>query len=50
MTMAWGKKCLVRVRLTFGTIILVIAFFLAIGFLVGVLTIWFALPIDLYKS
>ena len=27
-----------------------IAFFMALGFLMGVLTISFALPIDLYKS
>ena len=29
---------------------LVIAFFMAIGFLVGVITISFAIPIDLYKT
>ena len=29
---------------------LVIAFFMAIGFLMGVMNITFALPIDLYKS
>ena len=38
------------VCLTFGTIFLLIAFFMAIGFLVGVMTISFGLPIDLYKS
>ena len=36
--------------LTFGTIFLVIAFFKAIGFLIGVMTSAFVLPIDLYKS
>ena len=36
--------------LTFGTIFLVIAFFMAIGFLMGLMTISFALPIDLYRS
>ena len=35
--------------LTIGTIFFVIAFFMALGFLLGVLTISFALPIDLYK-
>ena len=52
--MACGKKafyeCVAYVCLTFGTIFLVIAFFMALGFLVGVMTISFALPIDLYKS
>ena len=38
------------VCLTIGTICLVIAFFMALGFLLGVMTISFALPIDLYKS
>ena len=33
-----------------GTIFLVIAFFMALGFLMGVLTTSFALPIVLYKS
>ena len=54
MTIAWGKKvfyeCVACVCLTFGTIFLLIAFFLALGFLMGVLTILFALRIDLYKS
>ena len=54
MTMAWGKKifyeCVACVCLTFGTIVLVIPFLMAIGFLLGVITISFALPIDLYKS
>ena len=54
MTMAWGKKiffeCVAFVCPTFGTIILVVAFFMALGFLVGVMTKSFALPIDLYKS
>ena len=43
-------ECVVCVCLTFGTMLLPIAFFMAIGFLVGVMTISFALPIDLYKS
>ena len=54
MTIAWGKKIFYEgvacVCLTFGTIFLVIAFFLAFGFLMGVMTISFALSIDLYKS
>ena len=52
--MAWGKKifyeCVACVFLTFGTIFLVIEFFLAIGSLMGVMFISFALPIDSYKS
>ena len=43
-------ECVACVCLTFGTIFLVIAFFMALGFLMGVLTTSFALPIDLYKS
>ena len=43
-------ECVVCVCLAFGTIFLLIAFIMAIGFLMGVLTISFALPIDLYKS
>ena len=43
-------ECVACVYLTIGTIFLVIAFFMALGFLLGVLTISFALPIDLYKS
>ena len=35
---------------TFDTIFLVIVFFMLIEFLMGVMTISFALPIDLYKS
>ena len=54
MTMAWDKKIfnesVACVCLTFDTIFLVIALFLAFGFLTGVMTISFALPIDLYKS
>ena len=54
MTMACGKKnfyeCAACVCLTFGTIVLLIAFFMALGFLVGVMTVSFALTIDLYKS
>ena len=53
MTMAWGKKifyeCVACVCLSFGTIFLVIAFFMALGLLMGVMIISFALPIDLYK-
>ena len=52
--MGWYKKifyeCVACVCLTIGTIFLVIAFFMALGFLMGVLTISFALPIDLYQS
>ena len=52
--MAWGKKifyeCVTFVRLTFGTMFLVFALFVAIGFLMGVMTISFALPIEFYKS
>ena len=52
--MAWGKKvfygCVACVCLTFGTIFLVIAFFLAHGFLMGMMTTSFSLPIVLYKS
>ena len=43
-------ECVVCVFLTFGTIFLVIAIFTAIGFLMDVMTMSFALPIDLYKS
>ena len=43
-------ECVACVCLTIGTIFLLIAFFMALGFLMGVLTISFALPIDLYKS
>ena len=51
--MARGKKisyeCVACVCLTFGTIFLIIAFFMALGFLMGVMTVSFALPYDLYK-
>ena len=54
MTMAWGKKisheCAACVSLTFGTIFLVIEFFMAPGFLMLMMTISFAPRIDLYKS
>ena len=43
-------ECVAIVCLTFGTIFLINAFFMALGFLMGVMTISFALPIDLYKS
>ena len=52
--MAWVKKVfhefVASVCLTFGTILLLIAFFMALGLLMGVMTKSFALPIDLYKS
>ena len=52
--MAWGKKvfyeCVACVCLTFGTTFLLIASFMALGFLMGVMTISFALPIGFYKS
>ena len=52
--MAWGKnilyECVVCVCLTFGTIFLLIAFFMSLGFLMGVMAISFAIPIDLSKS
>ena len=52
--MACGQKifyeCVACVCLTFGTIFLVIAFFMALEFLLGVMTILFALSFDLYKS
>ena len=54
MTMAWAKKifyeCVACVCLMFGTLFLVIAFFIALGFSVGLMTISFALLIDLHKS
>ena len=54
MTIAWGKKsfheCVACVCLTFGSNLLFIAFFMALGFLMDVMTISFALPIDPYKS
>ena len=50
MTMVGGKtffyECVACLCLTFGTIFLVIDFFVALGFLVGVMTISLALPID----
>ena len=53
MTTAWGiklfYKCVACVCLTFGTVLLVVAFFMAIGFLIVVMTMSFALPIDLHK-
>ena len=51
--MAWFKKNFYEyvacVCLTIGTIFLLIAFFMVLGFLMGVLTKSFVLPIDLYK-
>ena len=53
MTMACGEKifyeCVACVCLAFGTIFLVIAFFMALGFLVGLMTISIAVQINLYK-
>ena len=53
LTLAWGKtvfyECVACVCLTFGSIFLVIGFFMAIGFLMSVMIISFALPIYLYK-
>ena len=54
MTMACGKKifyeCVACVCLTFGIMFLLIAFIVVLGFLMGVVSISFALPIDLHKS
>ena len=53
MTMPEGGKlfyeCVACVCLIFDTMFLLIAFFMAIGLLMGVMTISFALPIVLYK-
>ena len=43
-------ECAAYVCLTIGTLFSVIASFMALEFLLGVLTISFALPSDLYKS
>ena len=43
-------ECAACVCAAIGAIFLVIAFFMALGFLLGVSTISFALPVDLYKS
>ena len=52
--MNWCKRffyeCAACVCATICAIFLVIAFFMALGFLLAVLTISFALPVDLYKS
>ena len=54
MTTAGCKKifyeCVIYVCLTFATIFFFNAFFMALEFLMGVLTISFAVPIDLYES
>ena len=54
MTTAWVKyfffECVACDCLTFGTIFLVIVFFMAIRFLMGVMTISFPLPNDLNNS
>ena len=51
--MACGKKifceCVACVYITFRTSLLVTAFFMALGILVGVTTISFAPPIGFYK-
>ena len=50
--MAWEKKiyeCVACVCFLFGTNFSVVAFFMAVGFLMGVMTISFALPIDFYN-
>ena len=53
MTTALGKKlyyeCVACVCLIFGLSLLVIPILMAIGFLMGVMTVSFALPNDLYK-
>ena len=43
-------ECVACVYFTFGIIFLLIAFFMALGFLMGALIISFEQPIDLYKS
>ena len=52
MTTACGKKtiyeCVACHCLTFGTILLVIPFSLAIGFLMAVINMSIAVPIDFY--
>ena len=40
-------ECVACVCLTLGSIVLLFAFFMTLGFLVGVMTISFALPIGL---
>ena len=54
MTTTWCKsflyECVICVCLTIATSFFFIGFFMALGFLMGVLTTSFALPIDLYKS
>ena len=51
---AWCERffyeCVIGVCLTSATIFFFIAFFMGLGFLMGVMTISFALPIDFYKS
>ena len=53
MTTGWGKNIFYErvayICLTFRTIFLVFPFWKAIGFSIDVMTISFALPIDLYK-
>ena len=52
--MVWGMKifyeCVACVCLTFGTNFLVFASFMAIGFLIGGMSVSIALTIDIYKS
>ena len=45
-----SRVCGMCLSLTFGTIILVIAIFMALGFLMGKTILSIALPIDFYKS
>ena len=50
MTTAWGNffyECVACVCLSFGAIFLCFEFLMAIGLLMGVMTVSFALPIDL---
>ena len=53
MKTACGKKilyeCVACVCPTLGTVFLVIVFFMALGFLMAVMTIAFDLPIHLYN-
>ena len=50
MTMVTNKKIFYECLTHFDLILVVIAFFMALGFLMGLITITFALPIDFYKS
>ena len=54
MTTTWCKRffyeCVACVCLTFATLFFFIAFFMALGFFMSVMTMLIALPIDLYKA